>query len=65
MVAQRQFIKEHGVGLVFKDMEELQEMLRDEELVNRMRGAVLRKRFEFTVERNIMKITDLYHHVAS
>lgn len=61
--AQKKFIEKHGVGLVFKDIEELREMLADRELVNRSRGAVLRKRFEFTVERNIGKIMDLYQDI--
>ena len=63
--AQKKFIQKHGVGLVFKDLEEMQEKLVDNELVNTIYKTVIKKRFWFTVERNIHKITDLYHYVLA
>ena len=61
---QKGFIEKHGVGLVFKDMEELREKLADKELLERIRENVSRKRLQFTVERNIGKIIRLYQTLA-
>jgi glycosyltransferase involved in cell wall biosynthesis len=64
-VAQKKFIQKHGVGLVFNDLHEMQEKLANTNLVQKMHETVTRKRFCFTVERNIHKITDLYHYVLT
>ena len=63
--AQKKFIQKHGVGLVFNDLEEMQEKLADKEAVDRTRKTVFRKRFDFTVEKNIWAIVDLYHYVLA
>ncbi len=61
--AQKKFIKEHGVGLVFEGIDEIPKMLTNTEALNEIRKSVLKKRFEFTVERNIRKITNFYDYV--
>jgi len=63
--AQKKFIQKHGVGLVFNDLHEMQEKLANTNLVQKIRETVTRKRFCFTVERNIHKIMDLYHYVTA
>ena len=63
--AQKKFIQKHEVGLVFNDLDEMREKLADTELVHKIHETVIRKRFCFTVEQNIHKITDLYHNVLA
>jgi len=58
--AQKKFIEKHGVGLVFEGIDEIPSMLTNTEVLREIRKTVLKKRFEFTVERNIRKITDFY-----
>jgi glycosyltransferase involved in cell wall biosynthesis len=63
--AQKKFLLKHGVGLVFKDLEEMQEKLANNELARKIHKNVLWKRSWFTVERNIHKITELYYQTIS
>jgi glycosyltransferase involved in cell wall biosynthesis len=63
--AQKKFLQKHGVDLVFNDVDEMQEKLADKEAINRTRKTVFQKRFEFTVEKNIHEITDLYQYVLA
>jgi glycosyltransferase involved in cell wall biosynthesis len=58
--AQKSFIQKHGIGVVVEDLATLPERLADDNLLQRVRENVLRKRLQFTFERNIGKITDLY-----
>ncbi len=58
--AQKSFIEKRGVGIVFEDLEMLSEMLSDKNLLKEVQENVLRKRLQFTFERNIGKIIDLY-----
>lgn len=61
--AQKKFIEEHGVGLVFEGIDEMANILTNTEMMSEIRKTVLKKRFEFTVERNIRRITDFYDYV--
>lgn len=63
--AQKKFIEKHEVGLVFKDLKEMKEKLADKELLANLQKMALEKRYQFTVERNIHKITDLYDHICN
>ncbi len=58
--AQKSFIEKHGVGIVVEDLEMLPEKLSDKNLLKKIRENVLRKRLQFTFERNIDKIIDFY-----
>lgn len=58
--AQKSFIQKHGVGIVIEDLEMLPDKLSDKNLLEKVQKNVLRKRLQFTFERNIGKIIDLY-----
>jgi hypothetical protein len=62
--AQKTFLEKHGVGLVFKDLQEMQVKFTDKSLLKMVKKNVLKKRFQFTVERNIQKIVDLYEAIS-
>jgi hypothetical protein len=61
--AQKTFLEKHGVGLVFKDFQDMQVKFTDKSLLKKVKKTVLKKRFQFTVERNIQKILDLYESI--
>jgi len=56
---QKQIIEEQGVGFVFHDIEELVELL-NTDLVHEKRKTVLKKRHDFTIEKNIGSVKDFY-----
>lgn len=53
----KEFVEQHQVGVVLRDLDELQEALRE---VQGLQESVNRKRFEFTVEKNIDRLIDYY-----
>lgn len=61
---QKKFLEEHGVGLVFNDLEELIELLKGDS-VDEVRKTVLRKRHDFTIEENIGTVKDFYEKMLS
>jgi glycosyltransferase involved in cell wall biosynthesis len=58
--AQREFLEAKKVGFVFEDLNELDDKIKEEATVQRVRGNVLRKRFDFTMESNIERVLNLY-----
>ena len=62
--AQKSFIQKHGVGIVIEDLEKLPEKLSDKNLLKNIRENIMRKRLQFTFEKNVDKIIDLYQNLA-
>jgi len=62
--AQKSFIQKHGVGIVIEDLENLPEKLSDKNLLKNIRENIMRKRLQFTFEKNVDKIIDLYQDLA-
>ena len=62
--AQKNFIQKHGVGIIIEDLENLPEKLSDKNLLKNIRENIMRKRLQFTFEKNIDKIIDLYQDLA-
>ena len=60
----KSFIQEHGVGLVFDNLDEMMNQLKDEESTG-IRENVLRIRREFTVEKNIHRVIDFYKQIIT
>ena len=58
--AQKEFLEAKGVGLVFKDLNELDDNIKEQAKVQQLRGNVLRRRFDFTMESNIERVLNLY-----
>lgn len=61
---QKQIIEEHGLGFVFHDIEELVELL-NTDLVHEKRKTVLKKRHDFTIEKNIGSVKDFYEKILN
>ena len=62
--AQKRIIEEHGLGFVFHDIEELVELL-NTDLVHEKRKTVLKKRHDFTIEKNIGSVKDFYEKILN
>ncbi len=58
--AQKHFIKKYGVGIIIADLKTLPHKLSEKDLLKKIQENVLRKRLDFTFEKNIGKIIDLY-----
>jgi len=58
--AQKEFLEAKGLGLVFEDLKELDEKIKEQAKVQQLRGNVLRRRFDFTMESNIERVLNLY-----
>jgi len=58
--AQKEFLEANGVGLVFEDLNELDDQLKQQATVERLRRNVFQKRFDFTMEANIGRVLNLY-----
>jgi glycosyltransferase involved in cell wall biosynthesis len=58
--AQKEFLKGEGLGLVFKDLNELDEKIKEQVMADKLRKNVLRRRFDFTMESNIERVLNLY-----
>jgi glycosyltransferase involved in cell wall biosynthesis len=58
--AQKGFLEGDGLGLVFEDLNELDDKIKEQARVRRVRSNVLRKRFDFTMESNIERVLGLY-----
>jgi hypothetical protein len=56
---QKRFIEEHGLGFVFHDIEELVELLNNDLILDKIR-TVLKKRHDFTIEKNIVSVKVFY-----
>jgi len=53
------FIEEHNVGLVFKDADELSELVQDAD-IEKLRDNTARIRYQYTIERNIPRLLQFY-----
>ena len=60
--AQKRFIEKHGVGLVFKDIDELEERLRGEDLPS-IRRNVLNCHYKFAIENKIPNLVSFYERL--
>ena len=58
--AQKEFLETEGLGLVFEDLNELDDKIKEQATVQQIRSNVLRKRFDFTMESNIQRVLNLY-----
>jgi glycosyltransferase involved in cell wall biosynthesis len=58
--AQKEFLEAQGLGLVFEELNELDDKMKEQATVQRVRGNVLRKRFDFTMESNIERVLTMY-----
>ena len=59
------FVEEHEVGLVFNDLDDMVNQLKNRETSTRLRENAIAARHGFTVERNINKVADLYRNVST
>jgi glycosyltransferase involved in cell wall biosynthesis len=57
---QKEFIQENGVGLVFEDLNDLDNQIKEENIVGRLKRNVSRKTLDFTMEANIGRVLNLY-----
>jgi glycosyltransferase involved in cell wall biosynthesis len=58
--AQKEFLEAKGLGLVFEELNELDDKMKEQATVQRVRDNVLRKRFDFTMESNIERVLTMY-----
>jgi hypothetical protein len=58
--AQENFIEKHGVGIIITDLKTLPQRLSDANILKKIQENVLRKRLNFTFEKNIDKVIELY-----
>lgn len=58
--AQKEFLEGEGLGLVFEDLNELDDKIKEQVTVQRLTADVLRRRSDFTMESNIQRILNLY-----
>jgi glycosyltransferase involved in cell wall biosynthesis len=58
--AQKEFIQANGVGLVFEDLNDLDNQIKDVGVARRLGNNVSKKRPDFTMEANIGRVLDLY-----
>lgn len=61
---QKEFIEANEVGLVFEDIDEFDDKVKEPLTLERIRNNVLQKRYAFTMEANIGRILNLYHHLV-
>ena len=61
---QKRIIEEHGLGFVFHDIAELVELL-NTDFVHERRKTVLKKRHDFTIEKNIGSVKDFYEKILN
>jgi hypothetical protein len=62
--AQKEFIEVNGVGLVFDNLNDLDQRTKDVGTIKRIRENVSKKRLEFTMEANIWTVLDLYRSLS-
>jgi glycosyltransferase involved in cell wall biosynthesis len=60
----KEFIEKHEVGLVFKDLAELRQLIQDADIETLRRNA-LRIRHEYTIERNISRLIGFYKKIGN
>ena len=58
--AQKEFLERECVGVVFEDLNGLEEKIKQEATLEQVRSNVLRRRFELTMEANVKSVLDLY-----
>jgi hypothetical protein len=63
IVATQRLVKEHGLGIFFKDIEELASQLSDKKLVNEIRNQVWRKRRLFCFDEHVPDLVDFFRKV--
>lgn len=60
----KQFIEKHELGLVFKDLAALRQLIQDADIETLRRNA-LRIRHEYTIERNILRLIGFYKKIGN
>lgn len=63
IVATQSFVKKHNLGLLFKDMKELGQLLRDRELMLNLRENVWRQRELFMFDYHVNDVIDFFKEV--
>jgi hypothetical protein len=61
--AQESFIKKHGIGIIINDLQKLPHRLSDFTLLRKVQANVLKKRLQFTFERKINRVIELYNNL--
>jgi hypothetical protein len=63
VVATQSFVKKHNLGLFFKDMRELGQLLRDRQLMLELRENVWKQRGMFMFDNNVNSLIDFFEAV--
>ncbi len=61
--AQKEFIETNRVGLVFRDLDQLDEEIGDRQAMDQLRRQVIARRYDFTMEANIGRVLTLYQEL--
>ena len=59
------FLNKHNVGLIFDNVDEIASKLQNLDNIRSIKEAVLDKRYEFTVEKNINRLIQYYKEISS
>lgn len=62
--AQKELIEAYHVGLLFDDLDQLNQIIKDESTMGQLRGSVVARRYDFTVEANIGRVLELYTNLC-
>jgi len=62
--AQKEFIETNKMGLVFDDINGLDDLMKESTIVRSVKTNAAKRRLEFTIEANISRILDLYRSVV-
>jgi glycosyltransferase involved in cell wall biosynthesis len=63
--AQKEFIEANGVGLVFEDVNDLDNQIKEADTTRRLKRNISRKTVDFTMEANIEQVLNLYGNLLA
>lgn len=61
--AQKELIEANRVGLVFRDLDQLDEQIRNSKAMDEVKRQVMARRYDFTMEANIRSVLALYQEL--
>ncbi|WP_455363211.1 hypothetical protein [[Eubacterium] cellulosolvens] len=61
--AQKEFVETNKIGLVFDDINELDDLMKQPTIMRSVRSSAEKRRLNFTIELNISRALDLYRSV--
>jgi len=61
--AQKEFIETNKMGLVFDDINGLDDLMKESTIVRSVKSNAAKRRLDFTIEANISRVLDLYRSV--